>query len=462
MPQKQRRTRAELRTRQKVVKGSSSNEEMDSCSAQEIVAKLANKYLLKSSTDTENEKENSKKKQKVFDPYDADLEYSTTDMESQNSACEMETNSKKNSKRGPKKQPAQRKTTKGKQNSQPKQPTKTLQSGFCKKPGQITYKKRMVGWPKSSSTDCNTQSDASNPNRDKTRIYKKENASSSEINSMDCEALTFSPESQNSDVGDGTKEQCSEKKSRKESIRCSDYISMECGSLSLQSPPDSGFYVTPPTKSGHFSFLPKLPASDTSTPASTRSGKNPFDDSCFGFENIGSPEPLLISPVVPLTSNTASSYEGSIDKESFQMSSREVSSSISESKSKRSKNKRPLELDVSLLCSYSSEDNKKMKKPKVKPTSNTASSFECSIDKESFQMSSREVSSSISESKLSKRSKNKRPLELDVSQLCSYSSEDNKKIKKPKVKPKKDFTRLEALMNAEFDDVEMHELTIES
>ncbi|XP_033102719.1 uncharacterized protein LOC117105638 isoform X2 [Anneissia japonica] len=354
--------------------GSSSNEEMDSCSAQEIVSRLASKYLLKSSTDTENEKENNRKKAKPFDPYDADLEYSTTDMESdcrvsgnQNSASEMETNSKKvhsqtkkTNKKGHKK-PVQRKNTKGKQNTQTETESKKTQSGVTKNRGK-TQRKKVFGQSTGSNTESTIQSQTSDTS-----------------NPTSSEATTKS-------------------KSGKRSVSFSQ-LSMEYEGLAMSTsaqsqPGDSGFYVTPPGKSTSICFLPQLSASDTSTPASVKSSKLQLDDSCFGFENIISPEPLLISPV-----------------------------------------------------------------NRVSPTSNVSSSFECTSKEPSFQRSSVDASSLLGS--MASRPRKKRPLDNDTNRLSDHNQQP-KKIKRPKSKLKKDSVNWEAMMSAEFEDVEMHELTIES
>lgn len=89
---------------------------------------------------------------------------------------------------------------------------------------------------------------------------------------------------------------------------------------------DSGLFISPITNR-HLGKLPKMNASDTSTPSSAVGGKS-LNESCFGFDNIMSPQGLPFSPVNRVSPGDNRRCTPMSDVSSFQSSMGSGTSSI--------------------------------------------------------------------------------------------------------------------------------------
>ncbi|XP_022110332.1 uncharacterized protein LOC110989929 [Acanthaster planci] len=228
MPLK-RRTRAKGQTKQKSSKSrESSSEDTDRCTAEEIVNRLAKKYLLKSSTDTEqsDQKENERASTRVADPYDADLETSEVD-----TAASVETAS------------------------------------------DMEYLEAQPS-PRILS-----------PSR-QANVAPLLSVSSKHESSRQSSSKFLSTRRQH--------------ESRRPSATTPQKSATAQEKHSFQG--DSGLFISPLSNIPR-RHLPKMNASDTSTPTSACGDiRSDLNDSCFGFESLVAPDPLApISPVDPIS-----------------------------------------------------------------------------------------------------------------------------------------------------------------
>ncbi|XP_071786842.1 uncharacterized protein [Asterias amurensis] len=244
MPPK-RRGRVRGKGKQKSCKSKeSSSEEMERCTAEDIVTRLAKKYLLKSSTDTEHsdQKENNRLAQRVVDPYDADLETSEVD-----TAASVDTAS-------------------------------DMECLDAQGITQVLSPSRRVNASTTSSNKgkaLKSNTGALNPSHGTTkeRLSKPEMTTRLRRTSRKSSTSTTPQYASKGSSDDTAKDE-----------------------PSLRS--DSGMFVSPFTNV-HRRFLPKMNASDTSTPTSMVGDvRSDLNDSCFGFDSLVTPDPLApISPV---------------------------------------------------------------------------------------------------------------------------------------------------------------------
>ncbi|XP_072032505.1 uncharacterized protein [Amphiura filiformis] len=234
------------REREARVKESSSAEDTDGNSAKEIVQRLARKYLLKSSTDTTDseQKENIRGHRQASDPYDGDLETdggvtTTSDMECQTDESSLMDDLDVLS--------PSRKTN--------KQANVTKTASQRRKRGQQTSAPRRTRQQKKVST------------------YEKQKNTSKRKSDVD-----------QASRGSQTDSECEPQSLKKTKLT----PVQQC---------DSGFHISPLTFGRPVPRLPKMNASDTSTPSSVVGPQRSLDDSCFGFDHIMSPQGLPFSPV---------------------------------------------------------------------------------------------------------------------------------------------------------------------
>ncbi|XP_038072702.1 mediator of DNA damage checkpoint protein 1-like [Patiria miniata] len=246
MPPK-RRTRVKAQGKQKSSKSKeSSSEDAEQCTAEDIAKRLAKKYLLKSSTDTEqsDHKENEKAATRVGDPYDADLSDVDT-AASVDTASDME----------------------------------------CQEAQLVPRILSPSRRPNVPSTRTVTSKHA-NPSKSNRKLQQPVQPSARQVHPSS--AKTLPSHRHDSRRPSATPEKTAPVRTPKEQHH------------SLES--DSGLFVSPFTSLPRH-CLPKMNASDTSTPTSACGDiRSDLNDSCFGFDSLMAPDPLApISPVDPVS-----------------------------------------------------------------------------------------------------------------------------------------------------------------